>query len=90
MFKTFLLNIDSSLIQYNLTTLSLPSIPPSSPNLLSQIHSPLHFLFRKEQAFKRHQPNRTKQDRTRKGQATLKEEKSQEQAGESETYLLPQ
>jgi hypothetical protein len=46
----------------------LPSPPP-----LHQIQSPLHFSPEKEQASKRQQPNRTKEDTTRQGRSPQRE-----------------
>lgn len=61
-YSLFLLKIDTSLIQYILTRVSISS-PPSS----SHLNSPpdllfFHFLFRKKQVSKKQQTYGTKQD----------------------------
>ena len=93
------MNIDSSLIAYIPTIVSPPSIPLSSPPHLPSPSDPFlfHFLFRKEQTSKRHQPNRTKHDTVRQGKSPhveagqsnpIRGKESQEQT-ELETHLLP-
>lgn len=80
-----------------LITLPTPSTSPSSPQPppLPHVHWH-HFIFRKEQASKRWQLDRTKQDTIRQGEAltlqldnsNLIEGTSPKQADESETHML--
>lgn len=61
----------NSLIQHFLTTVCPPCIPPSSsPPLLSSRLNRLYFLLRKEQTFKRQQPNIIKKDSIRQGKSS--------------------
>jgi hypothetical protein len=93
---SLLLKIDSVLIQYILTTISLPSTHPSSPlSPLSQIHSPSVSLKKRASL----QRTTTKQDKTRQGKTPPIEagqshliggKVSQAQGKESETPAFPQ
>lgn len=96
------MKIDSSLIQYILTTVSptytLLATPTISYPLLPKIQPHPHFLFRKEQISKREQSNITTQDRKRQGESLHIEVEqgnviggkvSHDQAKESGLHLLP-
>lgn len=64
------LEIDSSLIHLYYSFHSLHSSQPRNHNFASPSDTlPLNFFYRKEQAFKRGKPNRTKQDIVRQGKS---------------------
>lgn len=83
----FLLKTNSSLIQYILTTVSLPPLllsPPSS-SPIPWIHSPSEF-HQKRADLQERQPNMSKQNRLRQGENRAKQPNRSERVRDTHSH----